>query len=52
MYHTAGRRTASIARETYKTNVDITSQSLLNKKRNTPTLQKIDTHGLVQIRSH
>ena len=52
MYHTAGRRTASITRETYKTNVDITSQSLLNKKRNTPTLQKIDTHGLVQIRSH
>ena len=31
MYHRAGRITASIAGELYKTNIDITSQSLLNK---------------------
>ena len=31
MYHRAGRITASIAGEVYKTNIDITSQSLLNK---------------------
>ena len=31
MYHRAERITASIAGEVYKTNVDITSQSLLNK---------------------
>ena len=31
MYRTAGRITASIAGEVYKTNVDITSQSLSNK---------------------
>ena len=31
MYHRAGRITASIAGEVYKTNIDITRQSLLNK---------------------
>ena len=31
MYHRAGRITASIVGEVYKTDVDITSQSLLNK---------------------
>ena len=31
MYHRPGRITASIAGEVYKTNVDIISQSLLNK---------------------
>ena len=31
MYHRAGQITASMAEEVYKTNVDITSQPLLNK---------------------
>ena len=31
MYHRSGQTTASIAGEVYKTNVDITSHSLLNK---------------------
>ena len=47
MYHRAGRITGSIAGEVYKTNVDITSQSV-----NTPKLRKTDTHGLIKIQSH
>ena len=32
MYHRSGQTTASIAGEMYKTNVDITSHSLLNNE--------------------
>ena len=52
MYHKAEQITASIAGEMYKTNVDITSQCLLNKIMQYTESRKTDTHSLVQIQSH
>ena len=52
MHHRAERITASIAGEVYKTNVDITSQCLLNKIMQYTKSRKTDTHSLVQIQSY